>query len=291
MQPSTDRELTEAVLARIAGSDDARLKQVMSSLMRHLHAFVRGVELTPEEWSTAIRFLTETGQRCDGRRQEFILLSDTLGVSMLVDWINHRKEEGATESTVLGPFFLEDAPELPFGADIAPGTEGEPTIVSGRVLSQDGQPIAGALLDVWQAGPNGRYDMQEPDPKMNLRARLRTDADGRYEFRTVKPKSYPVPNDGPVGTLLHRFGGHVQRPAHIHFIIAADGYEPLTTQLYVAGDDHIDKDAVFGVKDSLVVPFERHDSTQSAGGIAAPFYTVSYDFGLQPLGAAASRAA
>ena len=285
MQPSTDRELTDAVLARVAGADDPRLQEIMSSLVRHLHSFVREVGLTPQEWAHAIQFLTETGQRCDGRRQEFILLSDTLGVSMLVDWLSHRKTEGATESTVLGPFFLEGAPELPFGADIGPGTPGEPTFVSGRVLSPDGQPVANAVLDVWQAGPNGLYDMQEADPRMNLRARFRTDADGRYAFRTVKPHSYPVPVDGPVGTLLRRFGGHDQRPAHIHFILAAEGYEPVVTQLFVAGDGFIDRDAVFGVKDSLVVSFDRHDSADEAvaRNATAPFFTVQHDFALQPL--------
>jgi hydroxyquinol 1,2-dioxygenase len=285
MQPSTDSELTDAVLARVAGADDPRFREIMSSLVRHLHSFVREVSLTPREWAHAIQFLTETGQRCDGRRQEFILLSDTLGVSMLVDWLSHRKTEGATESTVLGPFFLDGAPELPPEADIAPGTPGEPTFVSGRVLSPDGQPVAGAVIDVWQAGPNGLYDMQEADPKMNLRARFRTGADGRYAFRTVKPHSYPIPVDGPVGGLLTHFGGHNQRPAHIHFMLAADGYEPVVTQLFVAGDGFIDKDAVFGVKDSLVVPFERHDSADEAAarGVAAPYFTVQHDFVLQPL--------
>ena len=273
MRPSDECELTEAVLARLEGTRDRRLRQIMTSLVTHLHAFVREVELTEQEWLDAIRFLTETGQKCDERRQEFILLSDTLGVSMLVDWINHRKPSGATESTVLGPFYVEGAPELPNGAAIARETGGEPTIVSGHVRSADGRPISGAVLDVWQAGPNGLYDLQEPDGGTNLRGRFRTDAAGRFEFRTVKPVSYPVPTDGPVGRMLRQLGRDATRPAHIHFKVSAEDYEPLTTHLFVEGDEHIESDAVFGVKESLIVPFERHESPVDAAvfGVTAPF--------------------
>lgn len=293
MQQSVGSELTAAVLARMGETADPRLRQIMTSLVDHLHAFVREVALTPQEWERAIAFLTETGQRCDGTRQEFILLSDILGVSMLVDALSHRKEQGATESTVIGPFFLDGAPDFANGANIAEGTAGEPTFVSGRVVSQDGRPIPGARIEAWQAGPNGLYDMQEPDPRMNLRGRLRSDADGSFSFWTVKPESYPVPVDGPAGALLRQFGGHIQRPAHIHFIVSADGHETVTTQWFVAGDPFIDDDAVFGVKDSLVVPFERHDSAEEAAdrGVAGLFYTVTGDFGLKPLAAAGSRAA
>jgi protocatechuate 3,4-dioxygenase beta subunit len=285
MREFNEDNLTDAVLARLQGCTDPRLKQIMSSLIRHLHAFVREVELTEAEWFEGIRFLTGTGQMCDDKRQEFILLSDTLGVSMLVDAINHRKPSGATQSTVLGPFYVTGAPELPLGANIARGEGGEPAVLSGRVLGLDGRPIGGAMLDVWQTAPNGLYDIQDPDqPEMNLRGRFRTGADGRFEFRTVLPVSYPIPTDGPVGKMLLHLGRHPYRPAHIHFIVSAPGYEPVTTHLFVEGDGYLDSDAVFGVKNSLVVKFARHDSAAEAARheVRAPFYTAEYDFGLKP---------
>jgi hydroxyquinol 1,2-dioxygenase len=288
MRNSTERTVTDAVLARLDTAADPRLRHVTGRLIAHLHDFVREVELTEAEWLAGIRFLTDTGHACTDVRQEFILLSDTLGVSILVDAINHRVPDGATESTVLGPFYREGAPEMKPGASIAGTTPGEATFVSGRVADPAGRPIAGALLDVWQAAPNGLYDNQLPGSPINLRGRFRTDADGRYRFQTVKPSSYPVPTDGPVGRLLRALERHPYRPAHIHFIVSAEGYAPLTTHLFVRGDRYLDSDAVFAVKESLIADFVRHDSPGEAAarGVRAPFYTVEYDFGLKPTASA-----
>jgi hydroxyquinol 1,2-dioxygenase len=286
MRNLSEHDLTEAVERRLQSTADARTRQIMTSLVRHLHDFVRDVELTEAEWFEGIRFLTDTGHASDDKRQEFILLSDTLGVSMLVDAINHRHPEGATESTVFGPFHREGAPLVPAGASIAGATAGEPTFVSGRVTDTAGRPLAGALLDVWQAAPNGLYDSQDPvhDGRLNLRARLRTDAEGRYAFETVKPVNYPIPSDGPVGRMLRACGRHPYRPAHIHFIVSAPGHEPVTTHVFVEGDPYLDSDAVFAVKNSLIAPFKRHDSPQEAAArkTATPFYTMEYNFTLTP---------
>ncbi len=281
----TEAQITERVLRSLEQTPNPRLKTVMASLIKHLHAFVQEVQLSEAEWLQAIQFLTAVGQKCDEKRQEFILLSDTLGVSMLVDAINHRAEHGATESTVLGPFYREGARELAPGESISLDGKGEPAIVSGRVLSTDSTPIAGAVLDVWEGNDDGLYEQQDPNqPDMNLRGRYRTDAEGRFTVVGIKPVSYPVPTDGPVGQLLLALGRHPYRPAHIHFIISAEGYRPLTTHLFASGDPYLDSDAVFGKKDSLVVDFERHDSAEEAAerGVRAPFYTVDYDFVLLP---------
>ncbi|MGH6943057.1 MAG: intradiol ring-cleavage dioxygenase, partial [Geminicoccaceae bacterium] len=287
-----EHNATEAVIARLADCRDPRLKQVMSSIVKHLHAVAREVEPTFEEWMMAIRFLTETGQICDETRQEFILLSDTLGLSMLVDAINHRNASGVTESTVLGPFHVEGAAALEHGADICKDGKGEPTVVIGRVLDPAGRPIAGALLDVWQTNALGLYDVQQPgvQPAMNLRGKFQSDADGGFWFKTVKPASYPIPTDGPVGRLLASLGRHPYRPAHIHFIVTADGFLGVTTHLFVDGDPYLGSDAVFGVKESLVVPFVRQESPSQAEayGVRAPFYTVRHDFRLEPARAAAA---
>jgi protocatechuate 3,4-dioxygenase beta subunit len=281
----TEARITESVLRSLEGTPDARLKQVMTSLITYLHAFIREVELTEAEWMQAIQFLTRVGQMCDDRRQEFILLSDTLGVSMLVDAINHRADGGATESTVLGPFYREGARDLPAGATTSLDGRGEPAVVSGRVLSTDGHPLAGALLDVWEGNDEGLYEQQDPNqPDMNLRGRFRTDDEGRFKIVAIKPVSYPVPDDGPVGQMLRALGRHPYRPAHIHFIVSAEGHAPLTTHLFASGDPYLDSDVVFGTKDALVVDFVRHDSPEEAAGlgVAAPFYTVEYDFVLKP---------
>jgi catechol 1,2-dioxygenase len=286
MRNLTEENLTDAVIAKFANAPDARFKEIMTSLVRHLHAFVREVELTDAEWFEGIKFLTATGQKCDDERQEFILLSDTLGISMLVDAINHRMPSGATESTVLGPFYRAGAPEIEMGGTIAQTDAGDPAYVSGRVASPEGKPIAGALLDIWQTAPNGLYETQDQDqPDYNLRGQLRTDKDGRYAFRTVIPVSYPVPTDGPVGRKLKAMGRHPMRPAHIHFVITAPGYERLATHLFAEGDQYLDSDAVFGVKNSLVVKFEKNSSADMAkklGFAAAPFYATQYNFGLKP---------
>jgi catechol 1,2-dioxygenase len=283
----TEDTATEIVLARLSGDMSPRLRQVMTSIITHLHAAIREIEPTQEEWLRAIQFLTETGQMCDDKRQEYILLSDTLGVSMLVDAINNRKSRGATESTVLGPFYVTGAPRRALGDDISEDGQGEPCFVSGRVTTPDGRPIAGAELDVWQANDKGFYDVQQPgiQPEMNLRGRFTADADGRFWFRTVKPTHYPVPDDGPVGKLLRAMGRHPYRPAHIHFIVTAPAYQPLTTHIFVAGDPYLDSDAVFGVKDSLIAEFKRVDdpAAMAERGVGQPFYTVEFDFGLEPL--------
>ena len=286
MRNLTEDNLTDAVIAKFASSTDPRFKEIMASLVRHLHDFVREVELTEAEWFEGVKFLTETGKKCDDERQEFILLSDTLGISMLVDAINHRMPSGATESTVLGPFYRAGAPDIEMGGTIAQTDLGDPAYVSGRVASASGKPIAGALLDIWQTAPNGLYETQdEHQPDYNLRGQLRTDKDGRYAFRTVIPVSYPVPTDGPVGRMLNAMGRHPMRPAHIHFVITAPGYERLATHLFAEGDTYLDSDAVFGVKNSLVVKFEENGSAEMAkklGFKKAPFHTTQYDFGLKP---------
>lgn len=286
MRDFNEHTATDAVLAKLENCADPRLKQVMTSVITHLHAVVREVEPTPAEWMTAIQFLTETGKQSTDSRQEYILLSDTLGVSMLVDAINHRKPDGATESTVLGPFHVDGAPHKQMGDDLSLDGKGEPCFIAGTVTDPEGRPIAGAELDVWQTSAEGFYDVQEPDnqPAMNLRGRFTTDADGKFWFRTVKPSKYPIPSDGPVGKLLDGMGRHPYRPAHIHFIVAADGYESVATHIFVEGDQYLDSDAVFGVKDSLVAPFVRHDdaNAQKERGVEQPYYTVDFDFGLVP---------
>mgnify|MGYP001409813482 CR=1 FL=1 len=273
MTQSTEDALTAAVVARMQNAPDARVREVMSALVRHLHGFAREVRLTESEWEAAIGFLTETGQACDATRQEFILLSDTLGLSMQVDAINNQRDAGETPSTVLGPFYVAGAPELEMGSDIAGSVAGgAPTTVSGRVLDRDGRPIPGALLDVWQTAPNGLYDVQDPDqPEFSLRGRFRTGADGAYSFRTVRPVSYPVPTDGPVGRLLQALGRHPYRPAHLHFIVSAPDCERLTTHIFIAGDPYLESDAVFGVKDALIVDLA---SGPVPGAFAATFDLV-----------------
>lgn len=284
MPDTTADNLTDTVVARVQSMTDARLKTVMEILIRHLHAFVRETELTENEWVSAIEFLTATGQKCDDKRQEFILLSDTLGVSMLVDSINHRKPAGATESTVLGPFYVTGARELPNGSNIAEGVEGEPTYFSGTVSSPDGKPLAGATLDIWSTDGAGLYDVQRPDGNLRARARITADAQGRYAFWTVKPVSYPVPVDGPVGKMLLKMGRHPYRPAHTHMIVSASGSETVTTHLFVRGDPYLDSDAVFAVKDSLVVDFVRHTPGVAPDGktLDRPWFSVEFDFALVP---------
>lgn len=276
MRDFDETSITDAVLERLAATPDPRMRQVAQSLVRHLHAFVRDVEPSFEEWQTAIGFLTRVGQMCDDKRQEFILLSDTLGVSMLVDAINHRLPEGATPTTVLGPFYVENAPELPLGAEVAQAMKGERLHVSGQVTSAGGAPIAGALVDIWHSDEDGFYDVQRPaEENASLRARFRTDAEGRFHFWTLLPTSYPVPDDGPVGDLLRATGRHPMRPAHVHFMIAAPGHETLVTHVFVAGDEYLDSDAVFGVKQALIAEFPKAPEGHRV---------LKYDFALKALG-------
>ncbi len=266
--------ITESALERLAQCPDPRLKEVMTALIRHVHEFAREVKLTPAEWMKGIEFLTDVGHITDDKRQEFILLSDTLGLSALVDILaNTGKSASTTESSLLGPFFREGAPELPDGANIACGIEGEALLVHGNVASTEGKPLAGALIDVWQASSSGLYDLQFDNFKgaeMNLRARFRSKADGTFNLATVKPSSYGVPSDGPVGKMLHALGRHPFRPAHIHFIISAPGYRPLVTALYIEGDKYIDSDLVFGSREQLVVKYQ-HSSSANIDAIEYKF--------------------
>ena len=265
--------LTAEVLRRMENTPNPRLKEVMGSLVKHLHGFVRDVRPTPGEWQAGIDFLTETGHWCRDGRQEFILMSDTLGVSMLVDFLNYGKSIGATESTVFGPFFVENAPEMPLGANIAkPGTPGEPCSITGSIKGTDGKPVANAIIDVWEAGGDGFYDVQKKEGT-NLRARFRPDAAGKFNFKCVFPVSYPVPHDGPVGEMLTATERHPMRPGHLHTMFTAPGYDTLVTHLFVKGDKYLDSDAVFGVKDSLIVDFKKGANGE---------YSAHYDFVLRP---------
>src|ERR1700724_730459 len=282
----TEDDITAEALQRFSQTPDPRLRQIMLGLVRHLHAFVKEVELTEAEWIQVIEILTEAGRMCSDKRQEFILFSDSLGVSMVVDLINHRKPDGATESTVFGPFHRLGAPEMPAGGNIAQRDQkGAPTLVSGRVLDLDGKPIAGAVLDVWQAQTNGLYDSQDQDPEaLHMRGKFRSDAEGRYLIRTVLPVNYPIPSDGPVGRMLKATGRHPWRPAHIHFVVTADGYEPVTTHIFDRRDEYLGSDAVFAVKDSLICDFVRHETRSSEAarlGIEPPYYTAEFDFRLK----------
>lgn len=276
--------ITDAVVSSAATASDPRLRAIFAGLIRHLHDFVREVELTPAEWAAGIAFLTQTGQKCDAVRQEFMLLSDTFGVTMLVDALANRKAGPATESTVLGPFFTHDAPDVPNGANIAGKGIGVPLFVRGRVTDSAGNPLAGAVIETWETDGDGFYDTQYAQRDVpDCRGRLCSAADGSYAFRAVLPVSYSIPTDGPVGALMTRLGRHAMRPAHLHFALSADGCLPLTTAIYVEGDPYLDSDAVFGVKSSLIEPFVRHDSVEEAAarGAGVPFYTLQRDFVLE----------
>ncbi|MFJ8058520.1 intradiol ring-cleavage dioxygenase [Streptomyces sp. NPDC096142] len=278
---TTDVTVTDEAVASLEGTADPRLKELLTGLIRHLHAFARESRLTQAEWERAIGFLTETGQTCTDTRQEFILLSDVLGLSMLVETINGDHAAGSTESTVLGPFHMTESPVRELGADIDLVGGGESCVVSGRIVSDDGTPLPGALLDVWQADGNGFYDVQQPDvqPPGNGRGLFTADAEGRFWFRTCVPSPYPIPTDGPVGDLLKATARHPYRPAHIHFIASAEGHTPVTTHIFVAGSDYLGSDAVFAVKQSLVEDFTPTDDPSLARefGIGNPFRHARFD--------------
>ncbi|MGR9284510.1 intradiol ring-cleavage dioxygenase [Rhizobium johnstonii] len=278
----TEENSVEVVTGRNKNAKDERLKQIMEVITRKLHEAVKEIEPTQDEWMQAILFLTRTGQMCNEWRQEFILLSDVLGVSMLVDAINNRKPSGASESTVLGPFHVEGAPELAMGANICLDAKGEDMVIGGRILDTAGQPIKDAVIDVWQANDEGFYDVQQQgiQPDFNLRGVFRTGADGRYWFRAVKPKYYPIPDDGPVGKLLGALGRHLYRPAHLHYIIKADGFETLTTHIFDPDDPYIQSDAVFGVKESLLAKFQHVEDSVRANelGFSGKFWQIEHDF-------------
>lgn len=269
----TEEHSAETVNGRIGAEASPRMRQIMEAAVRHLHALVKEVQLTQAEWEAAIGFLTRTGQLCSDRRQEFILLSDTLGVSMLVDAINHRRPSPATENTVFGPFHVAGAPKLPMGSRISRDGKGESCLFTGRVLDLEGKPIDGATLDVWSDNADGFYDVQQPDvqPDWNNRGIFTTGPDGAYSFIGIKPVSYPIPDDGPVGQMLAALGRHPWRPAHMHFLVSAPGHDLLTTHVFVAGDRYLESDAVFGVKSSLIAEFTRNLSGQTA-------WTCQFDF-------------
>ncbi|MDX3904203.1 MAG: intradiol ring-cleavage dioxygenase [Pigmentiphaga sp.] len=285
MRNLNEDTITQAVLARHAEAPNPRLREIMTSLVRHLHDFAREVKLTEAEWAAGIEFLTATGHITDDKRQEFILLSDTLGLSTLVTAMNHRKPPSCTEATVFGPFFVEGAPDYELGADLANGAKGDPCFVRGTVKSTDGTPIAGAVMEVWQADADGFYDVQYPgQPEHRGRGRIRSARDGSFHFRSILAEAYPIPHDGPVGRMLAALGRHPWRPAHLHFMIQAEGYETLVTHVFRDGDQYLDSDAVFGVRSSLVAQWVRHEpgATPDGGTSERPFYTLDFDFVLNP---------
>jgi len=285
MRNLNEDTITQAVLARHEDAPHPRLKQIMTALVRHLHAFAREVELTEAEWFEGIRFLTEVGHITDDKRQEFILLSDTLGLSMLVIAMNHRKPAGCTEATVFGPFHVDTAPHYPLGADVANGARGEPCFVRGRVRSIDGTAIAGATIDVWQADEAGFYDVQYKYLEHHrARGVLESGPAGEFHFRTIVANAYPIPADGPVGRMLGALGRHPWRPAHLHFMIKAPGYETLVTHVFRNGDKYLDSDAVFGVRSSLIADWIRHEPGTAPDGtrMDKPYYTLDFEFVLNP---------
>ena len=282
----TEENSAEVVTARNKNAESERLKQVMEVITRKLHEAVKEIEPTQQEWFEAIMFLTKVGHMCDDWRQEYILLSDVLGVSMLVDAVNSRRPTGASENTVLGPVPRGGAPEYEMGHNICLDQKGEDMVVRGRVTDVDGNPLEGVKIDVWQANDDGFYDVQQKgiQPDFNLRGVFTTGADGTYWFRAVRPKNYPIPDDGPVGDLLKRLGRHPYRPAHLHYIVSKDGYDDLTTHIFDPDDQYINSDAVFGVKESLIAEFNRVDDPARSAevGFEGPYWDVEFDFVLAP---------
>ena len=256
-QRRREAELVERVVASFADTPDPRHRELAQALTRHLHAFLREVRPTQAEWEQAIAFLTDVGHTTDDRRQEFILLSDVLGASMQTVTINNEATGGATEATVVGPFFVDDSPDVGLGGDVAGGAPGEPCWVEGTVTDTEGRPVAGARLEVWEADEDGFYDVQYADDRVAGRGHLHSDADGSYRFWAVTPTPYPIPDDGPVGRLLAATGRSPMRASHLHFRVAAPGLRTLVTHVFPRGDELLDRDSVFGVRDSLVVDFER----------------------------------
>ena len=283
MQLVTEDNITDLAVERWATAKDPRLAEIMTSLVRHLHDFAREVRLTEAEWMTAIQWLCRTGQISDEKRQEFILASDVLGLSMLVVQMNHRLDPDATPNTVLGPFHIDGSPPLPFGADMAEGVGGTPLFVHGVVRDLSGAPVCGAVLDVWQADGDGMYEAQLVVDESRLRAKYSTREDGSYCIRTVAPLGYAIPMDGPVGELVGATAISYFRPAHVHVLIDVPGYQPLITHLFQEGAEYLDSDVVFGTKEELVVAFEGQDAgpTPDGGAIDRPWLSAAYDFVLQ----------
>ncbi len=294
MTQFSETELTEAVIRTFDDTPDPRAKFLLQELVKSLHDYVRKTELTFEEWELAIDFLTRTGQKCTPIRQEFILLSDVLGVSMLVDAVNHRDREGATETTVLGPFYVGEHKVTPHGTDISADLQGERMFVQSRVTDLDGKPLPGVPVDVWHADDDGFYDSQKPTYATHgpsSRARFITDDDGRFFFRSILPCSYPIPVDGPVGEMIQYTRRPALRPAHVHFLVAAPGYEPLVTHVFIGGDPNIDRDVVFGVKDELIANIEKRTDAAMPDGKPAPspWHLMTYEFRMKPGGGAAPK--
>ena len=282
----TEETAADAVIESFGAQTDPRLREILTALVKHLHGFAREVELTIPEWEAAIDFLTRTGHACTDERQEFILLSDVLGLSMLTETISNRKFGVATESTVLGPFHVVESPVRALGANIDLVGTGTPCVITGRVVSVDGTPLPGATLDVWQANDQGFYDVQQPDvqPRTNGRGLFTADDKGEFWFRTIVPSYYPIPTDGPVGELLLATGRHAFRPAHIHFIVTAPGHRPLTTHIFVADSEYIESDTVFAVKKSLVESFDEITDPEAGAkwGVPVPFRHAGFDIVMQP---------
>lgn len=258
MRNLNKENITQAVISSFADTTDSRLKEIMTSLVQHLHAFAREVKLSEEEWIKGIDFLTRCGHITDDKRQEFILLSDVLGLSMLTVAINNDKPQGCTEATVLGPFHVDDAPQFEIGEDISNGAKGTPCEVVGSVKGLNGEAIPGALLDVWQSDEDGLYDVQHVDlAHAQARGIIKANHDGNFQFRSIVAVPYPIPHDGPVGQMLEAVGRHPWRPAHLHFMVKAPGYETLTTHVFRNNSKYLDSDAVFGVRQSLVCDWEQ----------------------------------
>jgi hydroxyquinol 1,2-dioxygenase len=281
MAYSTLDTITDEVIRRWSSAHDPRFRELITKLIPHVHAFAREVGLTHEEWLAGLNFLARVGQWSSEARAESILLSDVLGLSMLTVMLNGKLPDGATPHTVLGPFYVEGSPELEAGADMAAGHHAEPCFISGRVLDVDGRPIAGAVLDLWQADDEGLYEVQlEAKEGPYLRGVYRTGVDGRYLARTIAPLGYSIPMDGPVGDLVRKADVSHYRPAHIHFLVSAPGHQPVITHLFKRGTDYLENDAVFAVKEELIVDFVRHNPGTAPNGeaIDRPFWTVEYDF-------------
>jgi len=287
MQLVTEDNITDLAVERWATAKDPRLAEILTSLVRHLHGFAREVRLTEAEWMAAVQWLNRTGQISDEKRQEFILASDVLGLSMLVVQMNHRLDPDATPNTVLGPFHIDGSPPLPFGADMSDGVAGTPLFVHGTVRDLSGAPVGGALLDVWQADGDGMYEAQLEVDEARLRAKYSSREDGSYCVRTVAPLGYAIPMDGPVGELVGATEISHFRPAHVHFLIDVPGYEPLITHLFQEGAEYLDSDVVFGTKEELVVAFQQRAAgpTPDGGAIDGPWLSAEYDFVLQRRGA------
>jgi len=281
MRNLNQHTITQAVLDRIHPDTNPRLKVVLTSLVNHLHDFAREVALTEDELMQAIQYLTAVGQKCDDKRQEFILLSDVLGLSMLTVALNNDKPAGCTEATVFGPFYVENEPEIALGGDAANGAPGEPCWVEGQIKGPTGEVIPHAQIQVWQADADGFYDVQKPElQQAQARAKMKADAQGRYYFKTIVAEAYPIPTDGPVGDLLHATGRHPWRPAHLHFMIKAPGYETLITHVFRDGDTYLDSDAVFGVRQSLVAAWVKQEADAKEGGATTHLH---FDFVLNPI--------